>query len=129
MPCEPTTSRTSCSVSASCCASIDPPHRRPGQPVARSRAVTSPLFDDVLEALARHGLLLLASDSLFPSVVSLIAGEQVRGSWWGHPLGHTIFRIASELDDHPDVLSCKLLAGKVTFVHRRLWPELQAVAL
>ena len=25
---------------------------------------------------------------------------------------------------HPDVLVCKLIGGKVTYVHRRLWPAL-----
>ena len=38
--------------------------------------------------LLKDGLLLLAWDPVFDSVVSLIVGEPVRGSWWGHPRGH-----------------------------------------
>ena len=59
---------------------------------------------------------------------SVVAGESIRGSWWAHPRGKEIFRALSELDDDDDVRSCKLVDGKVTFVHRRLWPALLRVA-
>jgi hypothetical protein len=39
-----------------------------------------------------------------------------------------IFRVLSELMDHPDVVLTKLLFGKDTLVHRALWPALLAVA-
>lgn len=81
----------------------------------------------VLEEFERSGLLLL-SDTRLPSVVGLIAGEPVRGSWWAHPKGHAIFRVATILADHPDVLATKLVSGKVTFVHGKLWPALLAAA-
>jgi hypothetical protein len=80
-----------------------------------------------LEALQDHGLL-LSSDQLLPSVVGLIVGGPLRSSWWGHPLGGVIYRVSNDLDEHPDVLTTKLIAGKVTYVHRRLWPALLSVA-
>lgn len=43
-------------------------------------------------------------------------------------MAQTIFQVNERLDDHPDVLIAKLLAGKVTFVHRQFWPALLAVA-
>ena len=43
-------------------------------------------------------------------------------------MAQTIFQVNERLDDHPDVLITKLLAGKVTFVHRQFWPALLAVA-
>jgi hypothetical protein len=79
----------------------------------------------VRAALERAGLLLL-QDPRLPSVATLVAGGPVRGSWWGHPAGRDIFRIASALDDDADVTTAKLLAGKVTFVHRRLFAALAA---
>ena len=78
-------------------------------------------------ALQTGGLLLL-QDKTFPNVVTIVTGESLRRSWWGHPLGHKIFRTLTELAANPDVVVCKLLDGKVTFVHRRLWPALLAVA-
>jgi hypothetical protein len=78
-------------------------------------------------ALAKHGLLLL-HDATRQSVSLLVAGEPVRGSWWAHPSGAAIFRIAEALDDRADVVSVKLVAGKVTFVHRKLWPALLGAA-
>ncbi|HEY8142828.1 MAG TPA: hypothetical protein VIG06_09155 [Kofleriaceae bacterium] len=77
-------------------------------------------------ALERHGLLLL-QDARLPSLATLVAGAPVKGSWWGHPSGRDIFRIAGALDDDGDVTTAKLLGGKVTFVHRRLFAALAAV--
>jgi hypothetical protein len=80
----------------------------------------------VLEELERLGLLLL-QDPVLPSLASLVAGRPIKGSWWGDPAGKEIFRIASALDDDGDVITAKLVAGKVTFVHRRLFAALIAV--
>lgn len=57
-------------------------------------------------------------------LASHIAGEEIRGSWWGHPMGKEIYRLLRELLDHPDVFCCKLIDGNDTLVHRRLWPAL-----
>jgi hypothetical protein len=78
-------------------------------------------------ALERTGLL-LKSDPKLPSLTTLVAGEPVRGSWWGHPRAHEIYAEAVRLSGHPDVLLVKLVAGKDTFVHRRLWSHVYAIA-
>ena len=80
----------------------------------------------VLNELAHYGLVLL-SDQRLPSVVGLVAGAPVRGSWWGSPHGGRIYNVSVALDEHPDVTAVKLVSGKVTFVHRRLWSALVAV--
>jgi hypothetical protein len=72
--------------------------------------------------------LLLQTDPRLPNVAGLVAGEPVKGSWWAHPKSHEIFREASKLAAHRDVLVCKLVSRKTTFVHRRLWPALLGVA-
>jgi hypothetical protein len=61
------------------------------------------------------------------SLVELIAGAKVRGSWWGHPKGREIFRIASALEDDREVLSCKLVGGKLCFVDRALFGPLYRI--
>lgn len=59
-----------------------------------------------------------------------IAGEPISGSWWGHPAGKEIYRVATALEEARDeVLVAKLVDGKVTFVHRALWPALARVVL
>lgn len=72
--------------------------------------------------------LLLEQDRELPSVVALVTGDAPRTSWWSHPRGRLVFAVLSLLAEHEDVLFTKLLAGKVTLVHRRLWPDLLAVA-
>jgi hypothetical protein len=79
----------------------------------------------VLDALSHSGLM-LQQDKDLPSVVTLVAGESLSTSWWGHPKGRLIFKVLSELSDHPDVLFSKLLHRKVTLVHRKIWPALLA---
>src|SRR5688572_25890676 len=78
----------------------------------------------VVSALDEHGLLPV-QDARVPSVCTLVAGEPVRGSWWGHAAGQTIFDLLGSFED--DYAWPKLLWGKVTLVHRRLWPALAAV--
>lgn len=91
--------------------------------------MTTPIgthFKNVFSKILEFGFL-LESDPKLPSVCSIIAGEPVRGSWWSHPLAQTIFQVNEKLEDHPDVLITKLISGKVTFVHRILWPEIVAI--
>ena len=63
-----------------------------------------------------------------PNVVTLITGESLHTSWWSHPQSHRIFATLSELADDTDVLFAKVIHGKETLVHRRLWPALLAAA-
>lgn len=72
--------------------------------------------------------LLLVTDAKLPSLASMIAGGPVHGSWWAHPASQMIFHALTELSSHPDVLVVKLIDGKNTLVHRRVWPEVVAIA-
>jgi len=71
--------------------------------------------------------LLLLSDTTLPSVATIVAGGRIRGSWWGHPKSHQIFHAARRLASDADVIAIPLVRGKVTFVHRRLWPAIAAI--
>ena len=86
---------------------------------------------EVAEALAfvrEHGVVLASARGLAPTLTQHIAGEPIRGSWWGHPEGKHIFAVLQAVSHDPDVLVCRLVDGKVTLVHRRLWPALAAAA-
>src|SRR5438552_6556164 len=83
------------------------------------------------EALAfveRHGIVLQAARGPLPNLAEAIGGGPIRGSWWGHPKGKEIFRAVRAIGTSPDVLVCKLVEGKITYVHRRLWPALIKLA-
>ena len=84
-------------------------------------------FEAVLEELREHGLL-LGSDPKLLSVSRLMVGRAIKGSWWGHPKGRAIWLITERLADHPHVMVLKLVARKVTYVHRRLWRAAYTVA-
>lgn len=80
--------------------------------------------DMALAMLRERRLVTLVPAGDVPSIVQAVCGGPVRGSWWAHPQGHLIYAIASALEDAPEVLAVKLIDGKVTFVHRSLWPAL-----
>jgi hypothetical protein len=89
---------------------------------SRSRK-PKPAFD-ALDFLAREGVVLASGKGPVPSLAEALAGEPIRGSWWAHPRSHEIFDALTAVSDSPDVLCFRLVAGKLTFVHRRLWPAL-----
>lgn len=76
----------------------------------------------------KHGVVLESAVGPVPSLAVAIAGEPFRGSWWSHPRSHQIFAITQAIRGRDDVLVCRLVDGKVTFVHRRLWPALVCAA-
>jgi hypothetical protein len=83
-------------------------------------------FEQVIRALDRYSIL-LETDPKLPSVAGVVAGSPIRGSWWGHPKGHEIFRVSERLANSPDVVVVKLLSCKVTWVARPLWPALISI--
>lgn len=77
-----------------------------------------------VDFVCKHGVVLASAKGPVPKLSEFIAGGPIKGSWWGHPKGQAIFRALNELAESTDILSCRLVGGKVTFVHRRLWPAL-----
>jgi hypothetical protein len=83
------------------------------------------------EAIAfveHHGIVLQAARGPVPSLAEAIAGGPIRGSWWGHPKGRIIFQATQAVSESSEILICKLIEGKVTYVHRRVWPALVKLA-
>jgi hypothetical protein len=97
------------------------PRRRP----ARRRQTPANRW---LRFVEQHGVVLASARGPVPCVAEAVAGQPIVGSWWAHPKGKAIFAALSELDDSDDVRCFKLVDGKVTFVHRRVWPALARLA-
>ncbi len=72
----------------------------------------------------KHGLMLASARGPIPNVAEAVAGAPIIGGWWAHPKGKAIFAALSEIDDSDDIRCFKLIDGKITFVHRRMWPGL-----
>jgi len=84
-------------------------------------------FQAVFKVLKTSGVL-VESDPSILSLVTIIVGEPIHGSWWGHPKGNLIYEIENRLVRHRDVLLTKLISGKTTFIHRKLWPAILSIA-
>jgi hypothetical protein len=87
---------------------------------------------NAIQALAfveRHGIVLeSARHATLPSVAQAIAGKAVRGSWWGHAQGREIFAATRALRDSPQILTCRIVDGRISFVHERLWAAIARLA-
>ena len=83
---------------------------------------------EALAFIRKHGIVLESARGVIPSLAEQIAGEPIRGSWWVHPRSHDIWKVTRAVRDSPEVLVCRLVAGKITFVHERVWPALVRVA-
>ena len=72
----------------------------------------------------KSGIAVESARASVPSLAQVVAGKPLRGSWWAHPKGNEIFRLSQAIRRSPDVLVCRLVDGKITYIHRRLWPAL-----
>jgi hypothetical protein len=98
------------------------------RPAAKRAAAKRAPINRWLRFVERHGVVLASARGPVPSLAEAVAGQPIIGSWWAHPKGRAIFDALSELDDSDDVRCFKLIDGKVTFVHRRVWAALARLA-
>ena len=75
-----------------------------------------------------HGVVLVSAKGPAPRLVEAIAGEPISGNWWSHPRANAIYNVLAEVTESRQILVCRLVNGKVTLVHRRLWPALVRLA-
>src|SRR5437773_6657451 len=84
--------------------------------------------DEAVAFIREQGVVLVAAKGAVPRLTEAIVGEPIKGSWWAHPRSHQIFAILQAVTDSKEILVCRLVDGKITLVHRRLWPALVRVA-
>jgi hypothetical protein len=82
-----------------------------------------PSSREALEFIKANGIVLESAHGRVPTFVDFVVGDRLT-RWWDHPLGRSIFKLTRVIRDSPDVLTCRLIDGKVTYVHHRLWPAL-----
>jgi hypothetical protein len=83
---------------------------------------------DPIRFVEKHGVVLEAGRGPRPILAEAVAGEKILGSWLGHKKGRAIFRATRAVRDSDQVLVCRLVGGKITYVHRRLWPAIIRLA-
>ena len=84
--------------------------------------------EEALAFVRQHGVVLASAKGTAPRPTEAIVGEPIKGSWWAHPKSHHIYTILGAVTDSDQVLVCRLIDGRVTLVHRRLWPSLVRLA-
>jgi hypothetical protein len=83
---------------------------------------------DPLEWVREHGIVLQSARGPLPNLANEIAGEPIRGSWWGHPAGREIFAALTRVLATGEVIATRLVNGNITLIHRRVWPALVRVS-
>lgn len=84
--------------------------------------------EDAMAFVRQHGIVLVSAKGSAPRLTEAIAGEPIAGSWWAHRQSRHIYAILQAVIESKQVLVCRLVDGKVTLVHRRLWPALVRLA-
>src|SRR6266853_414199 len=85
-------------------------------------------IDQAKSFVQKHGVVLASGKGPVPRLTEAIVSEPIAGSWWSHPKAHQIFAVLQAVVESRDVLVCRLVGGKVSLVHRRLWPALVRAA-
>ena len=91
----------------------------------------SPMNADVASAFAfveYKGIVLVSAKGPVPRLVDAVAGEPISGNWWSHPRASHIYNVLTEVCESERILVCRLISGKRTLVHDRLWPALVRIA-
>src|SRR5262249_34960848 len=76
----------------------------------------------------QHGVVLESGRGSRLSLAEAVAGAPIHGSWWKHKKARAIFKATRSLRDSDQILVCRLISEKITYVHRRLWPALVCLA-
>ena len=84
--------------------------------------------DEALAFVREHGVVLESAKGPVPRLTEAIVRGPIKGSWWGHPQSRRIFRVLQTVADAEDVFQCRLVGGKVTYVHARVLPALVRLA-
>ncbi len=77
--------------------------------------------EEAILFIEAQGVVLESGKGSVPNLADAAAGEFIRGSYWGHPKGNEIFLLTRTIRASKDILVCRLVEGKVTYVHKRLW--------
>ena len=80
-------------------------------------------LEEALSFIETNGIVLESAHGRAPTFADFVAGERVT-RWWGHPKGGLIFTLTRGIRDSPDVLTCRFIDNKITYIHRRLWSAL-----
>ena len=80
----------------------------------RAERVVESMIEEPMECVREQGSVLQSARGPVPN--------------HGHPSGHEIFAVLSRVLNSTDVIATRLVDGKITLIHRRLWPALVRVA-
>lgn len=84
--------------------------------------------EEALAFVQAQGVVLVSAKGDAPRLTEAILGDTIKGSWWAHPQGRRIYTVLGTVTGSDQVLVCRLIQGKLTLVHRRLWPALVRIA-
>ena len=83
---------------------------------------------DAIRFIRQNGVVLESAKGPIQNLAQAVAKTPIRGNWWTHPDRKQIFRATRLVRDSEDILVCRLIEGKVTYVDRRLWPAIVRLA-
>ncbi|MFP2927947.1 RNA methyltransferase [Pyxidicoccus sp. 3LG] len=86
-------------------------------------------LNDAVELVHTHHVITEVPTHGPASLVEKVLGGRPSGSWREHSKGRLAYRLGRMLRASPEVLSVRLVEGKVAFVDPTLWPSVYRVAM
>ncbi|MCH8872621.1 hypothetical protein IH824_07600 [candidate division KSB1 bacterium] len=77
--------------------------------------------EEAISFIEAQGVVLESGKGPIPNLADTVAGKSIKGSYWGHPKGNEIFLLTRAIRSSKEVLVCRVVDGKVTYLHRRVW--------
>lgn len=96
--------------------------------VLTAKGMAAAAATSALAFVASKGVVLVSAKGPVPRLIDEIAGEPISGNWWSHPRASHIYNVLAEVCASERILVCRLINGKRTLVHDRLWPALVRIA-
>lgn len=81
-----------------------------------------------LTFIRNQGVVLESAKGHEPSIAEWVVGAPISGGWWGHAKGHEIHELTQQMRDAKELLVCTLAKGRITYIHKRLWPAFVKLA-
>src|SRR6266481_4248771 len=78
---------------------------------------------EALAFIKRHGVVLQSARGPVPSLAEAVAGGPIRGSWWGHPKGRSIYSATQAVCERSRESSRAVFAGAAEAVKEFALPS------
>jgi hypothetical protein len=81
----------------------------------------------ILEFVQGNKIVTESARAAVPAVVRFMVAHDYSGNWWSLPNSSLIYNALQAVKESSELLVCRLVEGKVSYVHRECWAPLSVL--